>query len=48
MKKQVSDDLKRPTNLCNKLETKPVELPTIESVPMKSYAKLFPQFGQLK
>ena len=29
MKKQVSDDLKRPTNLCNKLETEPVELPTV-------------------
>ena len=47
MKKQVGDDVKRLTTLYNKLETEPVELPTMEFIPTKSYVKSFPQFGQL-
>ena len=47
MKKQVGDDVKRLTNSYSKLETEPVELPTMEFVPSKEYKESFPQFGQL-
>ena len=47
MKKQVRDDVIRLTNSYGKLETEPVELPTMEFVPTKKYKELFPQFGQL-
>ena len=47
IKKQVGEDVKRLTNSYRKLETKPVELPTMKFVSSKDYEKLFPQFGQL-
>jgi len=43
MKKQVGNDVKRLTDSYSKLETNPVELPTMEFVPTQK----FPQFGQL-
>ena len=46
-KKQVSNDVKRLTECYKKLDTNPVELATIEFVPVKEYKELFPQFGQL-
>ena len=46
-KKQVSNDVKRITECYKKLHTNPVELATIEFVPVKEYKKSFPQFGQL-
>jgi len=47
MKKQVGDDVKRLIDSFSKLETKPVELPTMEFVPTKKYKESFPQFGLL-
>ncbi|XP_065911479.1 tripartite motif-containing protein 2-like [Dysidea avara] len=47
MKKQVGDDVNRLTNSYSKLETEPVELPTMEFVPSKECKESFPQFGQL-
>ena len=46
-KKQVSNDVKRLTECYKKLGTNPVELATIEFIPVKEYKELFPQFGQL-
>ena len=46
-KKQVSNDVKRLTECYKKLHTNPVELATIEFIPVKEYKELFPQFGQL-
>ena len=46
-KKQVTSDVKRLTECYKKLDTNPVELATIEFVPVKEYKELFPQFGQL-
>ena len=47
MKRQVGNDVKRLTISYSKLETEPVELPTMEFVPAKTFKKSFPQFGQL-
>ena len=47
MKKQVGDDVKKLTNSHSKLETKPVELPTMVFVHVKEYKNSFPQFGRL-
>jgi len=47
MKKQVGDDMKRLTAIFSKLETEPVELPTITFAPAIKYKESFPQFGQL-
>ncbi|XP_065902619.1 tripartite motif-containing protein 2-like [Dysidea avara] len=47
MKKQVGDDVKRLTISYSKLETEPVEFPTMAFVPAKNFKKSFPQFGQL-
>ena len=46
-KKQVSNDVKRIIDCYKKLDTNPVELATIEFVPVKEYKESFPQFGQL-
>ena len=46
-KKQVTSDVKRLTECYKKLDTNPVELATIEFVPVKQYKESFPQFGQL-
>ena len=46
-KKQVSNDTKRLTESYRRLGTSPVELATIEFVPVKEYKQPFPQFGQL-
>ena len=46
-KKQVTSDVKRLTECYKKLDTNPVELATIEFVPVKEYKESFPQFGQL-
>ncbi|XP_065912652.1 tripartite motif-containing protein 2-like [Dysidea avara] len=47
VKKQVGDDVKRLTDSYSKLETEPVELPTMEFAPSKKYKESFPQFAQL-
>ncbi|XP_065911104.1 tripartite motif-containing protein 2-like [Dysidea avara] len=47
VKKQVGDDVKRLTNSYSKLETEPVELPTMKFAPAKKYKESFPQFAQL-
>ena len=44
-KKQVSNDVKRLTESYNKLDNDPVEMLTIEFVPVKEYKDLFPQFS---
>ena len=44
-KKQVSNDVKRLTESYKKLDSDPVEMPTIEFVPVKEYKNLFPQFS---
>ena len=44
-KKQVSNDVKRLTESYKKLDSDPVEMPTIEFVPVKEYKDLFPQFS---
>ena len=46
-KKQFINDTKRLTESYRRLGTSPVELATIEFVPVKEYKQLFPQFGQL-
>ena len=46
-KKQFIDDTKRLTESYRRLGTSPVELATIEFVPVKEYKQLFPQFSQL-
>ena len=47
MKKQVVDDVKRISNSYNKLDTQPVQLATMEFVPVEEYKKSMPQFGHL-
>ncbi|XP_065885311.1 tripartite motif-containing protein 2-like [Dysidea avara] len=47
MKKQVGDDVKRLTISYSKVETEPVELPTMEFIPTKKYKETFPLFGRL-
>ena len=44
-KKQVTNDVKRLTESYKKLDSDPVEMPTIEFVPVKEYKDLFPQFS---
>ena len=44
-KKQVSNDVKRLTESYKKLDSDPVEMPTIEFVPVKEYKNFFPQFS---
>ena len=44
-KKQVSNDVKRLTESYKKLDSDPVEIPTIEFVPVREYKNLFPQFS---
>ena len=46
-KKQVSNDVKRLTESYKKLNSDPVEMPTIEFVPVKEYKMSFPQFSQV-
>ena len=45
-KKQVSNDVKRLTEHYKKLDTNPVEMATIEFIPVKEY-RSFPQFSQI-
>ena len=47
IKKQVADDVKRISDSYNKLDTQPVQLATMEFVPVQEYRKLMPQFGYL-
>ncbi|XP_065914825.1 E3 ubiquitin-protein ligase TRIM56-like [Dysidea avara] len=47
VKKQVGDGMKRLNNSYSRLETEPVELPTMELVPAKKYKDSFPQFCRL-
>ena len=46
-KKQVSNDVKRLTVSYKKLDNDPVEMPTIEFVPVKEYKDSFPQFSRI-
>ena len=46
-KKQVSNDVNRLTDSYKKLDSDPVEMPTIEFVPVKEYKDLFPQFSHV-
>ena len=46
-KKQVSNDVNRLTDSYKKLDSDPVEMPTIEFVPVKKYKDLFPQFSHV-
>ena len=45
VRKQVSNNVKRLTESYKKLDNDPVEMPTIEFVPVKEYKDLFPQFS---
>ena len=47
MKKQIVDDVKRISDSYNKLDTQPVQSPTMEFVPVEEYKKSMPQFGHL-
>ena len=46
-KKQVSNDVNRLTDSYKKLDSDPVEMPTIEFVPVNEYKDLFPQFSHV-
>ena len=46
-KKQFSNDVKRLTESYKKLDSDPVEMPTIEFIPVKEYKMSFPQFSQV-
>ena len=44
MKKQVTEDVKRMTDGYKQLKTEPVELATMQFIPVEEYQKRFPQF----
>ena len=47
MEKQMVDDVKRMSDSYNKLDTQPVQLTTMEFVPVEEYRRSIPQFGRL-
>ena len=47
MKKQVIDDVKRISDIYNKLDTQPVHSATMEFAPVEEYKKSMPHFGYL-
>ena len=47
MKKQVSEDVKRLTDCYKNLKTEPVELATIQFIPVEEYQNLIPQFANV-
>ena len=47
MKKQVTQDVKRLTGCYEELKTEPVELATIQFIPVEEYQNLFPQFANM-
>ena len=47
MKKQVTEDVKRMTDSYKKLKTEPVELATMQFIPVEVHQNLFPQFANV-
>ena len=47
MKKQVTEDVKRIADSYKQLKTEPVELATMQFIPVKEYQKRFPQFANV-
>ena len=47
MKKQVTEDVKRMTDGYKQLKTEPVELATMQFIPVEEYQKWFPQFANV-
>ena len=47
MKKQVTEDVKRMSNGYKQLKTEPVELATMQFIPVEEYQKRFPQFANV-
>ena len=47
MKKQVTEDVKRITDSYERLKTEPVELATMQFIPVEQYQKWFPQFANV-
>ena len=47
MKKQLVDDVKRISDIYNKLDTQPIRTATMQFIPVEEYKRSIPQFGHL-